>query len=65
MTKSVTPEYAARRGSAPVCCEGRAIMSLDSMPPYVYCTGCGKPIPCPRCGRPTGGDCYPECGDAA
>ena len=44
-----------------VCCPGRAVMSLDSMPPYVYCTGCGKAIPCPRCGAPTGGDCYPEC----
>ena len=40
-------------------CPGYGQVSLDSMPPYVYCTSCKKPVLCKVCGAPTGGDCYP------
>lgn len=42
-------------------CPGYSLMSLDSMPPYVYCTGCKKPVRCKTCGAPTAGDCFPPC----
>ena len=41
-------------------CPGYCLMSLDSLPPYVYCTGCKKPCRCKTCGAPTGGNCYPH-----
>lgn len=46
------------------CCDRRLIVSLDSMPPYVYCVNCKQPLKCPKCGAPTGGDCWPECRDS-
>lgn len=49
------------------CCDNPLIMSLDSMPPYVYCTRCKKTRDCPRCGaKGTDGQCFPdECSPAA
>lgn len=43
------------------CCDSPLIVSLDSYPPYVYCTRCKATVDCPRCGaKGTDGNCFPE-----
>lgn len=38
-------------------------MSLDSLPPYVYCTRCKTTVDCPSCGRKGAADSC-TCGEA-
>lgn len=41
------------------CAPRGLLVSLDSLPPYVYCAACKKPVLCKVCGAPTAGECYP------